>query len=668
MNIRASKSLPCLLLLFVSCFPAVLKAQFKPPSTEELQMTSDPKAPGAAAVYLEVKETDDDTIHYQLYYERIKVLTEKGKALANVEVPYGGGFKVDGITGRTIHSDGTIVPLSGKPEDLLFEKKGEEKIGRKVFTLPSVEVGSILEYEYQLRYDDNSFSSPLWEIQRHYYVHQAHYAFTPDKSFWPGNSSGTGGHELVDAHGNPINHLVWWRNLPKDVDVKQSVNGRFTVDVADIPPAPDEEYMPPEDIYLYKVFFYYMPTSDPARFWLGEAKYWQKDIDHFAEPTKGIKAAVDGIVSPTDSPEDKAKKLYVAVQALDNTDYSREKTESERKLLKLKPAKRAEDTWNQKSGSRDDIAMLYMAMLHAAGLNAFPMKVVDRNKGVFDMSFMNFGQLDDTLIVWDNAGKETVLDPGEKMCQFGKIGWIHAEAKGIRQSPQGLGLMSTPPQIYTDNTTTRNADLTIDPQGGISGTFTFVMTGQDAMSWRQRALENDMTELKKEFDQDLEHIVPDGVEAHVDHFLAIDSPDSNLIAIINVKGAIGTPAGKRLLLPGFFFESRAKTPFVNQEKRLEPVDMRYPERIIDSVTYHLPDGMTVEGAPQDNQVSWTGHAVLVAKSQAGPGKLETAFMVARAFSTVKAEEYQDLRGFYQKVAATAQEQLVLTTTPAAKGD
>jgi hypothetical protein len=60
--------------------------------------------------------------------------------------------------------------------------------------------------------------------------------------------------------------------------------------------------------------------------------------------------------------------------------------------------------------------------------------------------------------------------------------------------------------------------------------------------------------------------------------------------------------------------------------------------------------------------------VLVAKNQTSPGKLEIAFVVARAFSTAKPEEYQDLRGFYQKVAATAQAQLVLTSTPAAKGN
>jgi hypothetical protein len=275
---------------------------------------------------------------------------------------------------------------------------------------------------------------------------------------------------------------------------------------------------------------------------------------------------------------------------------------------------------------------------------------------------MNFSQLDDTLVVLNDAGKETLLDAGEKMCPFGKIGWHDAEASGIRESSQGMGLMSTPEQSYIDNTTSRNADLTISPQGSIVGSITFVMTGQSALHWRQAALENDTTELKKEFDLELEQIIPDGVEANVDHFLGLDTPDTNLIAIVRVKGAIGTPAGKRLLIPGFFFESRAKTPFVSQEKRLEPVDMRYPERITDIVTYHLPDGVTVEGAPQDGQVSWSGHALLIVKSKATPGKFDIAYSVARAFSTAKPEEYQDLLGFYRKVAATAQEQLVLSST------
>jgi hypothetical protein len=61
------------------------------------------------------------------------------------------------------------------------------QVNRKVFTLPSVEVGSILEYTYQIQNDDYIYSEPHWEIQRPYFVHKAHYSFTPFKAFLPGS-------------------------------------------------------------------------------------------------------------------------------------------------------------------------------------------------------------------------------------------------------------------------------------------------------------------------------------------------------------------------------------------------------------------------------------------------------------------------------------------------
>ena len=178
--------------------------------------------------------------------------------------------------------------------------------------------------------------------------------------------------------------------------MKDDAAGSYTVDVTDVPPAPQEEWMPPSDSYLYRVIFYYKNATSASDFWITESKLWSKDVDHFAEPTKSIKDAVAGIVAPTDSELDKARKLYKAVQDLDNTDYSRKKSESERKQLKLKTIKRAEDTWTQKSGDSEDIALLYLAMLRAAGLTANAMKVVDRERSIFDTAFLNFDQLDDT--------------------------------------------------------------------------------------------------------------------------------------------------------------------------------------------------------------------------------------------------------------------------------
>ena len=47
-----------------------------------------PKAPGAAAVYLNVEEIANDPLHFESFYARIKSARRKGlKELATVDVP-----------------------------------------------------------------------------------------------------------------------------------------------------------------------------------------------------------------------------------------------------------------------------------------------------------------------------------------------------------------------------------------------------------------------------------------------------------------------------------------------------------------------------------------------------------------------------------------------------
>ncbi len=670
---RISIFLRTTLLLLAVASPALLFAQFQQPTAEELKMTADPKAPGAAAVFLNVEEIDNDPMHYQSFYARIKVLQEKGKELATVEVPYAHGeSEIADIKGRTIHADGTVVPLQGKVADLLSTKlttkdEGNEQVNRRVFTLPSVEVGSILEYRYTYRYDDNHQSTPSWEIQRQYFVHTAHYVFTPYKAFLPGNQGMASTTFLIDARGNAINMIIWWPMLPQGVQVKTNAEGTYSLDIVDVPAIPDEEWTPPIQSFLYKVLFYYISASDAKDFWEPTAKRWSKDVDHFAEPSKSIRDAVSTLTAPADSDLDKAKKLYKAVQALDNTDFSRTKGESELKQLKLKVEKRAEDTWSQKSGSGEDIALLYLAMARAAGLTGYAMKVADREDRLFDAGYLSLSQLEDTIVILKIDGKEINVDPSEKMCPFGFVHWRHL-GSGLRQTASGHAFTSPDLEPYSANTLVRIGIIDVDDRGAITGDFRFDMAGQKALDWRQAALRNDLDEVKKQFDRQLESIVPDGVQAHLDRFVGLDDPDAKLQAFIKVRGTLGTATSKRLLLPAFFFETRGHLPFVNQEKRIEPVDMQYAEHVTEQVTFRLPAGLAVEGAPQDAKISWPEHSIFITKSVPAPGQVIVARSFARAFVIVKPEEYQDLRGFYRKVAASDQQQLVLTSSQAAKGN
>ena len=162
-------------------------------------------------------------------------------------------------------------------------------------------------------------------------------------------------------------------------------------------------------------------------------------------------------------------------------------------------------------------------MLRAAGLTAYATTVVDRKHAIFDPSYLSLDQLNITLVILSTGGKEILLDPGEKMRPFGTVNWRYSGAEGLRQSAGGPGRAETPLQTFGSNTIKRTGEIAIDPHGAITGTLQIVVTGHEALLWRQWALEVDPVEVKKQFDSSLEEIVPQGVEAHVDHFLGLDS-------------------------------------------------------------------------------------------------------------------------------------------------
>lgn len=638
-------------VLFVVGFglPLLGHAQFQEPTQDELHMTADPGAPGAAAVYLYREETVDDNHHFHTFYARIKVLTEKGKELATQSFPYEKGVsKIAGVEGRTIHPDGTVVKLTAKPSDLVDVKAAGFQLNKMVFTLPDVTVGSILEYRLSLEYDDNMVNEPDWQVQQKYYVHKAHYFFYP-------NTSGN----VINDRGEPMDRLMYYISGTRQIQVQRDPQGHYAVDAADVPALPDEDWMPPLNALAWRIQFYYTHVTTTTEFWQTEAKYWQKNADHFANPSKGLKEAATGIVGAGDSEEVKARKLYDAVMKLDNTDFGRAKSQAEMKKAKIKPAKDAEDVWKQKSGGSDQLAELYIALARAAGLTAYPMYVVNRNDAIFDPGYLSMRQFDDYLAVVVVGGKEVFVDPGEKMCPFGLLHWKHTLAGGFREGPNGTTVDSTPANSYTQNSIQRQADLTLAADGSVTGSISQAMEGQDAMHWRQLAITDDPDEVKKQFVESLHDVVPDGVQVEFDKFEGLDDYNTSLVAVVKVSGQLATATGKRAFLPGQFFASHSKHDFVAEASRQIPVDVHYPERITDTVAYKLPDGFAVDSMPSPDVIPWNSIAQLRISSKQENRNIEIERRLEYNYTTLDPKDYGGLHDFYQQVATADQQPLVL---------
>ena len=654
-------------LLFAA--PTLRAQQWIAPTPEELSMTSIPEVPGAPAVYLFKEETADDALHAQSFYVRLKVLTEGGKEYANVELPYYvgvAGAKIDDIAGRTIQPNGTIVPFTGKPYEKIVQKgvnNGQDyKVKVKVFSLPAVEIGSIIEYRYSLRTDDHYFNHPDWIIQTALYTRKAHYMWRPTDLM------------LTSEDGKQVSSTVAWTPiLPPGAEVKQTAvqikrgydGGSLQLDlnVHDIPPVPKEAFMPPMQSLSYKVLFYYTSYKTAKDYWNAQGKQWSRARDKFIGPGSGVTEETRTLTAGVDSPEQKLRKIYADVMTFENTDFTREHDASEEKATGLKDMKSTDDVLARKRGNGDQLTELFVAMARAAGMKAYVMGVADRNRRFFIPGYLSLNQLDDLVAIVNVGGKEMYFDPGQRYCSFGRLTWRHALVGGLAQTDGLPQIISTPGPTYQDAHIKRVADLKLDERGVATGSVTLEYTGDSALVWRHDALRGDETSVRAALRRHLEQELPGGLEIRVETIDNLAQSELPLKVTYFVQGSVGSPTGKRLLVPANLFETNAKPRFPEPKRDL-PIDMHYPSYIQDAVRLTLPDSLSIESVPVGTQAAISGTAAFSTKSETKPHSITLYRNFTMGRSLFESTAYDQLRGFYGKVEAGDQETLVLSRTGA----
>lgn len=443
-------------------------------------------------------------------------------------------------------------------------------------------------------------------------------------------------------------------------------HGQFLLDLADIPPIPDEDFMPPKENLESRVFFYYvnpLVTNTPDDFWKREGLWWSEGTDAFIDQGK-LKDIAASLVAPGDSDDAKVEKLYDAMMQLENTAFTREESEKEEKKTHT-VINTAEDVWKAKRGTPNQITLLFIGLARAAGLKAYNMYVTDRDVAFFEKDYLDTDQLDDDIAIVVVDGKEEYFDPGERYCLPGHLHWRHTSTMGLRQGPAGATLAWTPGSGLRDAQTVRHADLQLDADGKVSGTVRVAMTGSPALAWRQRALETDEAAVRKEFEDEMKGRLPSGMEVQVTSFEGLADWNTPLIANLTVTGSMGTSLGKRLLLPADFFEAGVKPLFVS-EKRQFAVYMDYASAYEDDVQLTLPAAMEVEALPKDAQIplndsqhpgGMVGIYRVTYQASAHTLSLHRVFAIGTPIFHVS--EYPALRDFYGKVNGQDQEQVVL---------
>lgn len=620
-----------------------------------------PGLPGAPAIVLYHEQIDDDNMHTSEIYMRIKVLTEAGRERANVEVPYSRKhFRLGDIFARTVHADGSIVNFEGKPFDKTVLRGRGRKINVKAFTLPDVQVGSIIEYRYTIFYDDHTMYAPTWMVQDELFQSKVHFVFRPYMD------------RLIDHHGNIISGakivaavpkgtkpvLIEDRCAQKTATLDHSCT-RIVYDATNMAAFPNEPFMPPADMLKYNVRFYYDSDRKQEDFWRDEGKYWNKDVEKFIGDDAALKAELAKIVAPSDSPEQKVRKIYAYVQSFTNLSFVPEKTDQELKALGLTEKYSAEKVIAAKTGDREDLNRLFIGLVRQAGIPAYAMRVTDREEANFIPQVLEWGQLNSELAIVKLGDTEVFLDPGTRFCPYGLLLWNLTSTQGVRQSATGKGteFAKTPGPSYKDAQTKRNASLTLSSTGVAQGTLSVTYVGQEALKWRIRGAKTDAEGRTKLLEDEVKGWLPNTAEISL-----INKPEWNngevpMTAEFKISSPMLTSAGRRRLLPPQVFEFNKPAIFQHAERKT-PVYLDFPYSEVDDIRVTLPEGMTPEGLPAAEQVKVDFAVYATEYAMQGRDLLATRVMGV-GDNYFPLEYYAKLKSFYEKVKSGDDQHIVL---------
>jgi hypothetical protein len=621
---------------------------FQPVSPDELKMTVEPQAPGAPAIilYRQVDRDDNGRTSHEDNYLRIKILKEEGRKYADVEIPFFGnnGNNIVSVRARSIRPDGTITNFDGKVFDKTIAKARGLKYQARTFTLPDVQVGSVIEYYYTKDLAEHYIFDSHWILSDELFTKNAKFSLRPYSS---GYANWT---------------ITWsWQGLPPGTaEPKEGPDHIVRLEATNIPAFQTEDFMPPENELKSRVDFIYIdePVKDVVQFWKNTAKRRNGQLESFIGKRKAMEQAVAQIISPDDAPEVKLRKIYARVQQLRNTSYEVRKTEQEQKRAKEKDPENVEDVWKRGYGDGVQLTWLYLALVRAAGFEAYGVWASDRYNYFFNNRTMDSNKLDANVVQVKLNGKDIYCDPGAAFTPFGLLPWTETGVPGLKLDKDGSWVQTTLPESSASHIE-RKAKLKLVPEtGGVEGTLTITFTGLEASRRRLEERNEDETERKKYLEEQAQEYIPTASDIELTNKPAWSEVESPLVAEYSLKvsgWAIG--AGKRALLPVGLFGASEKRLF-DHTARVHPIYFDFPSEKDDDITIELPLGWQATSLPAPQTTD--GHVVLYALNvENDKGTLHLTRKLKIDLLVLEAKYYGALRKFFHTVRAGDEQQIVL---------
>ncbi len=272
------------------------------------------------------------------------------------------------------------------------------------------------------------------------------------------------------------------------------------MEASNIPAFQTEDFMPPENELKARVDFIYedmLVETTADQYWKHVGKTRNAQLESFVGKHKAMEEAVAQIVSPGDPPEVKLRKIYDRVQQIRNKSYEWRKTQQEEKRDKEKVDTSVEDVWKRGYGNGVQLTWLYLALVRAAGLEAYGVWVSDRRNYFFNPLLLQASKLDANVVMVKLDGKDLYFDPGADFTPFGLLTWSETGVSGLRLDKDGGSWIRTTLPPASESRIEHIGKLKLSDTGDLEGKLTVRYTGLEGMYYRLEMRHADEEARKK---------------------------------------------------------------------------------------------------------------------------------------------------------------------------
>jgi hypothetical protein len=616
------------------------KAAWPPVDAEDLEFRQVPSVPSAfgAILYREILINAQDNSEF--HHFRIKVLTEQGRDLANVTIGYLPGLtEVKDFQARTVAPDGTIREIRDPLLNRVIVKSRFLKVHTQTLVFPDVMPGTILEYRYRIQHKIGSAPLLDWPVQSGLFTRRARFGIRSS----PGVFS-----------------LAWMGfRMPAGKRPEKMEDGTFRLELENIPPFEVEEYMPPEIEVQMRVRFFYVLGKLPEEneFWKDTATSWHEFYKAYVGSFKEVREKAASLALSSDPPETKLRKFYDYVQQLHNLSFDPPLKKKDGKPENIRENRNVRDVLKNGYGFSRQLRALFVALAQGAGMNAYFLRVATRDDSFFHPRLPDASQLDDEVVAVRLGEKESLFDPGTRLCPFGMLPWAKAGVRALRATAEG-GFLDTQGPQAGEALIERRLQLDLDSDGILRGTFQVRFHGREALGRRLVALLDSEAERHRSIEEELRSLLPPQATLKLGSVAGWSDPSGPLVAegTVEVRDATQV-AGQRVILVPALFSTQRRHAFVSA-RRVHPIYLAYPFEESDQVILRLPEGYRVDSlVAAQRKATELGSFESTQKEEKGSVVVSQRFVLN--FILLDQNQYGAVRALFDSAQAGARDPLVL---------